>query len=158
MARICRSALAALCVAFVLPIDGGAALRVEGWDTFTVTETSPCTGETFEAEIRVHVVGTETNTPSGTLVSGFHITAVWGIGTAASGQRYLVRDGSNTSSLNAFLDPTGTAQVFTATARARVLALGADGQDYERAYVAHMTFTPDGRLVVSIEPTEGVCR
>ena len=153
-----RLALAALCVVLVRPDPVSATLRVEAWETYVLTEHSPCTGEAFEAQVKVHVVGTETVTPTGSTLSGLHINSVWGMGTSASGQRYLLRDGSNTRAVNAFLDPIGTAQVWIATGRIRVLALGRGGDDYEGHYVVHVTWTPDGRLIVDLERTRTACR
>jgi hypothetical protein len=148
---------AAFCIALMLPVSSTAAVR-EGWETYRLTERSPCTGETFVADVKVHFVGTETLTASGSVLSGFHLDSVWGIGTAESGQMYLLRDGSDTNSLNAFLPLSGTAQVFTGTLRLLILALGQEGQDYYQSYVVHATWTPDGTLVVDMQPTEGFCR
>jgi hypothetical protein len=158
MARSCFAALAALCMSLMLPVSGTAALVTERWETFRVTQRSPCTGETFESEVEVHVVGTETLTASGSLLTGLYINSVSGIGTAESGQVYLLRDGSATNFFNAFLEPSGTAQVFTGAARLLILALGQTGQDFYQSYVVHATWTPDGTLVVDMQPTEGFCR
>jgi hypothetical protein len=132
------------------PPAAAAAVAVNIWETFTLSETT-CSGERVSLEMRVHFVRTLTESSSGITLETLHLASVGGIGTTSSGATYLLRDGSNTVSTG-FVSGFA-AQTFTANIRLHVIGLGkaSVSEDLVFRAVFHTTTNAIGEVVVQFD-------
>jgi hypothetical protein len=147
-------ALLTVGLALLLAAPAQAGVRVNIWETFTTTEQT-CSGDAVTITSRVHFTGVETIAPDGRyIVSGTHLAAPAAEGVTASGERYLMRSGSNSTGTN-FEGEQG-ASTFSATIRFRLAHVGpGEGEDLTLRQVVHVTTTPDGDTTVSFVRSDG---
>ena len=147
-----------LLTAMIVPRGASAAVEVNIREAFTITEQT-CTGETITITGNVHFVRRFTESASGNVISGIHLSSVSGVATSTSGVRYILRDGSTTAATNAFVVPP-SAESFTATIRLRLIAQGESVPDDDLSFraVFHFTVAPSGETTAEFERvTEFAC-
>ena len=128
------------------------AVEVNIWERFVITETS-CTGEAVTLSGRVHFVRRLTDPRTeNSIISGLHLNSVTGSATSASGAKYILRDGSNSSATN-FLVDVDSAQTFTATIRFRLIRAGEAPGDDDLLFRAlfHVTVNANGETTAQFD-------
>jgi hypothetical protein len=154
--HVVRRLILPVCASFALilsqprPDAAAAATQINVWESFVITETS-CTGEQVTLQPRVHLVGTLTETPSGTTISGSFLNSVGGIATSVSGVKYVLRDGSTSTS--AGYVSGDAAETISATIRFRLIRAGESASDDDLYFRAlfQVTTNANGDLIVQFD-------
>jgi hypothetical protein len=121
-------------------------------EPFVLTETNSCTGERVTFRGTVHFLLRLTESESGNVISGLHLNSVSGVATAESGVKYVLRDGS-TSTSKSFLPAPVSAENFTATIRLHLIRQGESLPDDDLTFraVFHFTINARGEVTVAFD-------